>query len=89
MTHLFYAAAVVELGLLLAGVALLLGRRHRVDLIMVTQLLATLCVGLLITLGEALGRRELDDVALVLALLAVITTLAFVRMGWRPGEARR
>ena len=89
MQALFLAASLAQLGLLLGGLVLLLRRRRRVDLIMVTQLLATLCVGMLLTLGEAVGRPELYDVALVLALLAVITTLAFVRMGWRAEEAGR
>ena len=89
MDALFYAASAAQLLLLLAGLVLLARRRRRVDMIMVTQLLATLCVGLLLTLGEAVARTELFDVALVLALLAVITTLAFVRLGWRGEEVRR
>ena len=55
---------------------------------MVTQLLATLCVSLLLTLGEGLARPELCDVALVLTLLAVITTVAFVRVDEAAEEER-
>lgn len=86
MRSVFLVFSIIQLCLLLAGLLLLFQRRRRVDQVMVTQLLATLCVGLFLTLGEAVGRSELYDVALTLTLLAVITTLAFVRMGWRRTE---
>lgn len=86
MNDVFLAFSVIQLALLLGGLIVLFRRRQRVDQIMATQLLATLCVGLFLTLGEAVGRTELVDVALTLTLLAVITTLAFVRTTWRGKE---
>jgi multisubunit Na+/H+ antiporter MnhF subunit len=87
MQGVFLVFSLIQLSLLLLGLVLLSQRRSRVDQIMASQMLATLCVGLFLTMGEAVDRTELYDAGVVLTLLAVITTLAFVRMGWRRKDA--
>lgn len=80
--HLIPAALALLLLNGAVGMVRILTGPSAADRLLAIQLLATVGIGTLLLLGEAMDQPAARDVALVLAVLASVATLAFVRRLW-------